>query len=67
MNAMIVSFLINIDMSNHRLNIGDASHRIKPSPDGASLVQATLATNALMPSVDIEDCGNVENKQTAWV
>jgi len=43
MNAMIVSLLINIDMSIYKLNIGDASHRIKPSPDGASLVQATLA------------------------
>jgi len=44
MNAMIVSLLlINIDMSNYKSNIGDASHRIKLSPDGASLVQATLA------------------------
>jgi len=43
MNAMIASFLINVDMSNYKPNISDASHRIKPSPDGASLVQATLA------------------------
>jgi len=43
MNAMIASLLTTIDTSNYKLNIGDAPHRIKLSPDGASLVQATLA------------------------
>jgi len=43
MNAMIVLSLTDIDMLNTESNISDAPHRIKPSPDGASLVQATLA------------------------
>jgi len=54
MNAMIVSLLANIDMSNYILNIGDASYRIKLSPDGASLVQATLAVG----EVWTKDLGN---------
>jgi len=33
---------MKFEMSNHKPDIGDASHRIKPSPDGASLVRATL-------------------------
>jgi hypothetical protein len=37
------SFLIDIDMPKHKHNISDASHRMKQLPDGASLVQATLA------------------------
>jgi hypothetical protein len=43
------SFLIDIDMPKNEHNISDASHRMKQLPDGASLVQATLAASPAEP------------------
>jgi len=45
---------MNIDMSNNKLNISDATHRTKRSPDGASLIQATLAVASRTPSVSVK-------------
>jgi len=40
---MVVLSLTDIYMLNYKPNISDASHRITPSLDGTSLIQATLA------------------------
>jgi len=42
MNGMIVPLSTSTDVLNGRLEIGNTTYWMKASPDGASLIQATI-------------------------